>query len=500
MWSEQDILTFSQLVHSKKFFCTLIQPSQHPDIPNIVDLFFNSTIPGNWTPTPVFIQTILMNSKVGRMITIQEQVTSFVIFFRLSPSSTSSLSPTATSNAEKGETCQKKTDVELYSEPNILGSPVKIQKSCDSIKGCVPHDTEMQKSHDESDRYQDKKPQGKVINCDKSVMKSSAVSVLVSADDERGKCSLRTLDTGSGCTTIKESFETSAKCTDDAAADVTTKSDVPENNPPVSHSCPNGIEASRGIVESTNITSVDSTADILTINHPDSRTADDSNNNDIDVNANQTIDTNVPLPVFDKSASCYDVMVSFAKSPSLFFVHIVSEVTATTLNVMSNNINSHYTQLSKKQLKKQSRSFQPKVDDVCCAQFLEDNKFYRAHVLELQEESNSTPITASGGDSDSENLGKAKVFYLDYGDTEWVPKKRLFPLPKELQNIPALAVKCSLAFVKPSKYEWTEDVINNFNKVTGDGKDKVIKMILVDGSLEKLIERYTVNNLFKIMI
>ncbi|XP_052095616.1 uncharacterized protein LOC127730970 [Mytilus californianus] len=503
VWSEQDILTFSQLANSKKFFCTLIQPSQHPEIPNIVDLFFNSTIPGNWTPTPVFVQTILINSNIGRMVTIQEQMTSFMIFYRLSPKSNHSPQSSNELNHQFGDSTGmniRKIDIDKQE------SQIKKQISIETNDICVEDESQSKGTVN-----------CKLENCDNILLNTG----LNDSQDFTGHEQINSAYSGAEFTDqIKAEIEVeqTASVTD---RNVNLKSDSDNQKlDTVKNSISDSKESCRVEKLKQNICeSKESSRDVemkqgaencgreenITENQPDILTvsnsinSDQMNNNEIDCDVSEMTTSDIPLPTIDTSLTCYIVMLSFVKSPSHFFVHIVSEVTANTLNVMSNNINTHHSKLSRKQLQKLSKTLTPNVNDVCCAQFLEDNKFYRAQILEIIQ-TPASPQKVSENDSESSVSGKIKVFYMDYGDVELVPKRRLFPLPKELQNIPSLAIKCSLAHVIPVKKSkhWSTDAKGCFNKLTGE--DKVLKMIIVDGSMEETLGSVKVDPLKVILV
>jgi hypothetical protein len=51
-------------------------------------------------------------------------------------------------------------------------------------------------------------------------------------------------------------------------------------------------------------------------------------------------------------------------------------------------------------------------NDICCAQFFEDNKYYRAQILEIQALGSNPEVQSE--DLDSEKCGKAQVFYIPY--------------------------------------------------------------------------------------
>uniref|UniRef100_A0A3Q2ZNJ2 Tudor domain-containing protein n=1 Tax=Kryptolebias marmoratus TaxID=37003 RepID=A0A3Q2ZNJ2_KRYMA len=78
-----------------------------------------------------------------------------------------------------------------------------------------------------------------------------------------------------------------------------------------------------------------------------------------------------------------------------------------------------------------------------CAAQAEDGEFYRATVTELSE----TQVT---------------VFFVDYGNTEVVDKSNIKTLPPEFKKLPQLALKCSLAGVRPKDGKWSQSALDFF--------------------------------------
>uniref|UniRef100_A0A8C4UH98 Tudor domain containing 1 n=2 Tax=Falco tinnunculus TaxID=100819 RepID=A0A8C4UH98_FALTI len=118
-----------------------------------------------------------------------------------------------------------------------------------------------------------------------------------------------------------------------------------------------------------------------------------------------------------------------------------------------------------------SSAFQPAAGDVCCAQFTEDNLWYRAAVIACV----------------SENT--VLVGYIDYGNLEVLPLTRLRPLIPRLMHLPAQAIRCTLAGVKPPLEAWTSEAISFMKQLV---KDKVFTVEVVDkesyGSVVKLVD------------
>ncbi|KAM8831629.1 tudor domain-containing 6 [Spinachia spinachia] len=84
-----------------------------------------------------------------------------------------------------------------------------------------------------------------------------------------------------------------------------------------------------------------------------------------------------------------------------------------------------------------------------CAAKAEDGKFYRAMVTE-------------GGET------QVKVFFVDYGNIQGVDRKNIRPLPDEFRKLPCLALKCSLAGVRPKDGKWSQRACDFFIKAVKD--------------------------------
>nr|XP_034370782.1 tudor domain-containing protein 1 isoform X2 [Arvicanthis niloticus] len=91
--------------------------------------------------------------------------------------------------------------------------------------------------------------------------------------------------------------------------------------------------------------------------------------------------------------------------------------------------------------------FYPTIGDVCCAQFSEDDQWYRASVLAYASEES------------------VLVGYVDYGNFEILSLKRLCPIIPKLLDLPMQAVNCVLAGVKPSLGIWTPEAICVMKKI-----------------------------------
>ncbi|XP_025774017.1 tudor domain-containing protein 1 [Puma concolor] len=116
--------------------------------------------------------------------------------------------------------------------------------------------------------------------------------------------------------------------------------------------------------------------------------------------------------------------------------------------------------------------FYPTIGDICCAQFSEDDQWYRASVLAYASEQS------------------VLVGYVDYGNFEVLSLTRLCPITPKLLELPMQAIKCVLAGVKPSLGIWTPEAISLMKKIV---QNKMITVKVADklenSSLVELLDK-----------
>lgn len=101
-----------------------------------------------------------------------------------------------------------------------------------------------------------------------------------------------------------------------------------------------------------------------------------------------------------------------------------------------------------------------------CISKSEDGDFYRTTVTEVGET-------------------KIKVLFVDYGSTENVDRCNIRMLPDEFKKLPRLAMKCTLAGIRPNGQKWSQRACEFFIKAT---KDKALDVHVT----EKYDEYYVV--------
>nr|XP_020443825.1 tudor domain-containing protein 6-like isoform X2 [Monopterus albus] len=98
-----------------------------------------------------------------------------------------------------------------------------------------------------------------------------------------------------------------------------------------------------------------------------------------------------------------------------------------------------------------------------CAAKAKDGDFYRATVSEVGEM-------------------QIKVFFVDYGITEVVDRLNIRILPEKLKMLPRLALKCTLAGVRPKDASWSQGASEFFIKAVTDKELNIHVIAKHDGS------------------
>ena len=139
-----------------------------------------------------------------------------------------------------------------------------------------------------------------------------------------------------------------------------------------------------------------------------------------------TLSTSHRLSLAPDEMLCNQGFISHASSISEFFIQPDSN----GVDVLMDKIDA----LALRPDFMNDASFVPAVGKFCLSFFPLDGRFYRAMVVKVEEES----IT---------------VLYIDYGNTSTLKITDLKPLPSDLAQQPALAVKCALDGISPTTKE-----------------------------------------------
>ncbi|CAH1972681.1 unnamed protein product [Acanthoscelides obtectus] len=153
-------------------------------------------------------------------------------------------------------------------------------------------------------------------------------------------------------------------------------------------------------------------------------------------------------PVPGQPDAQFEVYVSAMVDPSRFWLQIVGPK-ATELDCLVEEMTEYYSKLENCS----SHILDSiKKGDLVAAVFRYDNKWYRAEVLNIDEE-NSIPK-------------QAELYYVDYGDTDTLPCKDLYELRTDFLRLHFQAIECFLARVDPVGEGWSEEAVDKFEKRT----------------------------------
>ncbi|NXD66242.1 TDRD1 protein, partial [Eolophus roseicapillus] len=150
----------------------------------------------------------------------------------------------------------------------------------------------------------------------------------------------------------------------------------------------------------------------------------------------------VPEDVSVCVGDVFSAMVSGMQSPEDFFCQPVRN--CRQLADLQVSLNEHCDKLPS------NPAFRPPVGNVCCAQFTGDHRWYRAVVVAYVSEE---AVVAE---------------YIDYGNSEVLPLTRLRPVIPRLMDLPAQAIRCTLAGVKQPLGGWTSEDICFMKRVVED--------------------------------
>ncbi|XP_014061306.2 tudor domain-containing 6 [Salmo salar] len=139
--------------------------------------------------------------------------------------------------------------------------------------------------------------------------------------------------------------------------------------------------------------------------------------------------------------SSHVAVIQHVENPSEFWIH--TQMYADAFNQMMNDLADLYSNPVSAGVVEC-----PKVGLYCAARS-QDNSFYRATVSEVTGH-------------------KARVFFFDYGNTEMIDWFNLGVLPDKFKELPALALKCRLAGIRPKEEKWSRNATDFFTKSIAD--------------------------------
>lgn len=136
----------------------------------------------------------------------------------------------------------------------------------------------------------------------------------------------------------------------------------------------------------------------------------------------------------------YKAMLAHVEDPGEFYIHIVCEDNI-EIDSLQNGMTQYYRTVSS--AFKSREEAKCHISSFCAAFYDVDNKWYRAQIIDWNEDNNSDTVI---------------IKYVDYGNKSSVHFSMLQPLRAEFTELPICARRCHLAMIRPMTS--TEDKIS----------------------------------------
>lgn len=161
-----------------------------------------------------------------------------------------------------------------------------------------------------------------------------------------------------------------------------------------------------------------------------------------------------------------EIYVSAVAHPSKFFVQMVGSQSV-ELDLLIDAMSEYYNDTENRE---QHIITKPEVGQMVAAKFVEDEKWYRAEIVAIQDN--------AFGDGHVCDL-----FYVDYGDNQYVFPKDVYALKKDFLGLKYQAMECFLAYVKPNNPEspnsWPQKANDRFDNLTAVASWKKLLLNIV---------------------
>ncbi|XP_064416726.1 tudor and KH domain-containing protein [Latimeria chalumnae] len=137
-----------------------------------------------------------------------------------------------------------------------------------------------------------------------------------------------------------------------------------------------------------------------------------------------------------------EVYVSASENPNHFWIQILG-ARSLQLDKLITEMSRYYEASSQS-----DKLASVQVGDIVAAPFAHDSSWYRARVLGFLED------------------GLVDLYYVDFGDNGVAPLEKLGCLRSDFLSLPFQAVECSLAEIEPAGEAWSEDALDDFDRLT----------------------------------
>jgi hypothetical protein len=179
----------------------------------------------------------------------------------------------------------------------------------------------------------------------------------------------------------------------------------------------------------------------------------------------------------------YEAMLAHIEDPGEFYIHTVCEDN-TEIDTLQNKMTEYYRTACISFKSKEEAKFC--VGLFCAAFYGADERWYRAKVIDWNEDNDSDEVS---------------IQYVDYGNMALVHFSMLQPMRSEFANLPVCATKCSLAMIYPTtsaqgkiSESWSQEAADIFKCLVN--MESIYSVILVEArddtncSLPVLLQEY----------
>ncbi|XP_038066428.1 uncharacterized protein LOC119736483 [Patiria miniata] len=157
-------------------------------------------------------------------------------------------------------------------------------------------------------------------------------------------------------------------------------------------------------------------------------------------------------PMENTSISQVEVVVSEVKTPAVFWIQLADS----PLDTFAQKLNLVYSNFQNIPIPA------PEIGTFCCACFTEDNSWYRARVVGIQDHASGQPLNL-----DNPAGIIVDVIYVDYGNREKLNLTRVRVINPAFTKLPAQSFCCSMAKIKPPILSsgWAKEQVDFFKSL-----------------------------------
>ena len=345
-WREEDIFTFNQYVLQKQLECVPVGRSSGKNMPNLVRLFMYTPMPAVAQATlymnKICISTMLVSGNLAKEVPVTDQVRMIMKFMEDMGDFVFSL----------GNESSPGVEIKELTESPVCGSGV-LKKLEGPMKANVTLDlkkdvdgTEMEPPKEDRDQVNEMQT-GDNVKGDRSLISPRSES-----SDTESQKDIAAKDADKNVST-------------EVSKEAGNVVNLPEIKEEAEIDTANASNVEPAVSDSGSIEMLDTISSITEPDMSDSRSVDTGfHSSDFNLN-------------LDQNPQGQTVMLAHVKSPGLFYVHIVSKQVGSSLDRLMKCLNQQFEKMSKRDLTKLSKTLKPVVNKMVCAQFLEDNCFYR---------------------------------------------------------------------------------------------------------------------------